>query len=199
MTAWLPELRRAGSAAALLLAVFVSVLAPAPGESSSARADEAEAHRLAPYSARYAIYRNGKLTGRMDLSLERHGERWILSSEGSGTHGLARILAARDIENVEGRVLEGRFRPDRYHRHTRVAGIAPSAAELLLDALVAAVDVVDAVDHGLAPRATRPASTRRGRGAQVGGHHRRAGQLRTPRMIAELPSTRMSAPSRCSS
>jgi hypothetical protein len=123
MTAWLPELRRAGSAAALLLAVFVSVLAPAPGESSSARADEAEAHRLAPYSARYAIYRNGKLTGRMDLSLERHGERWILSSEGSGTHGLARILAARDIENVEGRVLEGRFRPDRYHRHTRVAGM----------------------------------------------------------------------------
>ncbi|MGK2926946.1 MAG: DUF3108 domain-containing protein, partial [Lysobacterales bacterium] len=80
-------------------------------------------YTLAPYSARYAIYRNGKLTGKMEISLERHGERWILRSEGSGTHGLARILAARDIEDVSGHVVDGRFRPDRYQRHTRVAGM----------------------------------------------------------------------------
>jgi hypothetical protein len=46
-----------------------------------------------------------------------------MRSEGSGTHGLARILAARDNEEVSGRLHEGRFRPERYTRHTRVAGI----------------------------------------------------------------------------
>lgn len=121
MTAWRPEVRRSGPAAAVLLAALVSALVPALAGSSSARADEA--YTLGPYSARYAIYRNGKLTGKMEVSLERHGERWIIRSEGSGTHGLARILAARDIEDVDGRMLDGRFRPDRYHRHTRVAGM----------------------------------------------------------------------------
>jgi hypothetical protein len=78
---------------------------------------------LRPYHAHYAIYRNGKLTGKMELTLLRRGERWVLRSEGSGTHGLARILAARDSEEVSGRNLEGRFRPELYTRHTRVAGI----------------------------------------------------------------------------
>lgn len=78
---------------------------------------------LRPYNARYAVYRNGKLTGKAEVALERQGERWIIRSEGSGTHGLARILAARDNEETFGRLLEGRFQPERYTRHTRVAGI----------------------------------------------------------------------------
>jgi hypothetical protein len=78
---------------------------------------------LQPYQARYAIYRNGKLTGKTELTLLRRGERWVIRSAGSGTHGLARILAARDNEEVNGRLQDGRFRPDRYTRHTRVAGI----------------------------------------------------------------------------
>jgi hypothetical protein len=78
---------------------------------------------LRPYQARYAIYRNGKLTGKTELTLLQRGERWVIRSAGSGTHGLARILAARDNEEVSGRLQDGRLRPDRYTRHTRVAGI----------------------------------------------------------------------------
>jgi hypothetical protein len=128
MTAWLPEPLPAHLAAhapanwaavlllPLLPLLLIAAAAPLPAQTEAG-------YTLAPYSARYAIYRNGKLTGKMEVSLERHGERWILSSEGSGTHGLARILAARDIEDVNGRLVDGRFRPDRYHRHTRVAGM----------------------------------------------------------------------------
>ena len=78
---------------------------------------------LRPYTARYAIYRNGKLTGKVEVTLMQQGERWVLRSAGSGTHGLARILAASDNEEVHGRLQEGHFRPIRYLRHTRVAGI----------------------------------------------------------------------------
>ena len=130
MTAWQPEAKSThgptrGPAhapprwAALLAALLPLLLFAAAPPPAQAEAD----YTLAPYSARYAIYRNGKLTGKMEVSLERHGERWIIHSEGSGTHGLARILAARDIEDVDGRLVDGRFRPDRYHRHTRVAGL----------------------------------------------------------------------------
>ena len=80
-------------------------------------------HALRPYQARYAIYRNGKLTGKTELTLLQRGERWVIRSAGSGTHGLARILAARDNEEVSGRLQDGSLRPDRYTRHTRVAGI----------------------------------------------------------------------------
>lgn len=78
-------------------------------------------HEIRPYEARYAVYRNGRLSGRLDVRLRRQGERWVLTSEGAGTHGLARILAARDHEEVAGRLQDGRFRPERYTRHTRMA------------------------------------------------------------------------------
>jgi len=92
-------------------------------ETPTAAADPAAAPVLRPYRARYAVYRNGKLTGKADVALLRQGEHWVIRSEGSGTHGLARILAARDDEEVFGRLFDGRFRPERYTRHTRVAGI----------------------------------------------------------------------------
>ena len=79
---------------------------------------------LHPYSARYSIYRNGKLSGKLDVRLAPEGERWALRSELSGTHGLARILRARDTEYVVGNPdAEGRFVPSEHVRHTRVAGI----------------------------------------------------------------------------
>lgn len=74
-----------------------------------------------PYSARYALYRNGKLSGKLDVTLRREGPGWVLSSEGKGTHGLARILAARDNEKVTGNLQMGHFRPQQYTRHTRMA------------------------------------------------------------------------------
>jgi hypothetical protein len=116
MTAWPPERWRAALAAALLITIGSALVGPLVAQAE-------EGYALEPYAARYAIYRNGKLTGKVEVALERHGERWIIRSEGSGTHGLARILAARDNEDVVGRLVDGRFRPDRYRRHTRVAGI----------------------------------------------------------------------------
>lgn len=76
-----------------------------------------------PYEARYAVYRNGKLAGKVEISLTQQGDQWVMRSEGSGTHGLARILRAKDTENVVGRFENGKFLPLHYSSHTRVAGI----------------------------------------------------------------------------
>ena len=78
---------------------------------------------IQPYSARYSVYRNGTLTGKAEVSLNQQGDNWIIRSEGSGTHGLARVLGARDSEKVIGRIHEGHFIPDQYSRHTRLAGM----------------------------------------------------------------------------
>jgi len=113
--------RRPGAGARAVAALaLLSALLCGPGAAAAAPED---GFRLLPYQARYTIYRNGKLTGKVDVSLEPHGDLWIIRSEGSGTHGLARILAARDDEHVIGHLKDGRFRPDHYRRHTRVAGI----------------------------------------------------------------------------
>lgn len=78
-----------------------------------------------PYAARYSIYRNGALTGKVEVDLEwdDDGGRWIVRSEGSGTHGLARLLGARDSEETRGVLRDDRLLPERYRRHTQVAGI----------------------------------------------------------------------------
>ena len=78
---------------------------------------------IKPYSARYSIYRNGQLTGKVEVRLHQQGENWVIESEVSGTHGLARILDARDNEKVVGRIRDGRFMPDSYSRHTRLTGM----------------------------------------------------------------------------
>ncbi len=78
---------------------------------------------LSAYEARYSIYRNGKLVGKLEIELAERGGQWELNSSGSGTHGLARILRANDREQVTGRITDGRFVPSRHTRHTRVAGI----------------------------------------------------------------------------
>ena len=75
------------------------------------------------YNARYSIFRNGKITGMLEVELQREGDRWEISSHGRGTHGLARILRASDQERVEGRIVDDRYVPDKHNRHSRVAGI----------------------------------------------------------------------------
>ncbi len=75
------------------------------------------------YSARYSLYRNGKLAGKADIKLMQEGDKWIMSTEGSGTHGLARLLRARDREYVEGHMENGRFLPLRFEHEVSVAGI----------------------------------------------------------------------------
>jgi hypothetical protein len=78
---------------------------------------------IGPYKARYSLYRNGKLSGKVDIELTQEGDHFAVRSEGGGTHGLARILAARNTEEVSGRIDGGRLLPEQHVRHTRVAGI----------------------------------------------------------------------------
>lgn len=75
------------------------------------------------YSARYSLYRNGKLAGKAEIQLQQEGERWTMSTEGNGTHGLARVLRAKDREFVSGRMVDGRFQPLRFEHKVSVAGI----------------------------------------------------------------------------
>jgi len=83
----------------------------------------ASASILPPYEANYSVYRNGKLIGMLEITLEIEDGRWRVSSQARGTHGLARILRANDREQVTG-LLEGdSFLPETHTRHTRVAGI----------------------------------------------------------------------------
>ena len=67
-----------------------------------------------PYSARYAVYRNGKLQARSEFLFQKQGENWIIKNESIGTHGMARFLKFRDYEFVEGRLEGDRFKPLRY-------------------------------------------------------------------------------------
>lgn len=112
-----------GSAALVCALAWTPVAAPGTSGGTPAAASPGSASPLRPYEARYAIYRNGRLTGKAEITLRQQADRWVIRSEGSGTHGLARILAARDSEEVHGQLRDGRFRPLRYTRHTRVAGI----------------------------------------------------------------------------
>ena len=73
------------------------------------------------YNAQYAVYRNGKLIGKAEFTFEQTGENWVIRSEGSGTHGLARLLGAQDSEYTIGQLSNGRFLPEQYIHHTRVA------------------------------------------------------------------------------
>ncbi|MEJ8569653.1 DUF3108 domain-containing protein [Elongatibacter sediminis] len=77
------------------------------------------------YEARYAVYRNGKLAGKAEFTVEPTGEagEWTIRSEASGTHGMARLLRARDVEHTIGRIRDGRFWPEQFTHHTTIAGI----------------------------------------------------------------------------
>lgn len=69
---------------------------------------------IEPYSARYAVYRNGKLQARSEFILEQQGENWIIKSESTGTHGMARFMKFRDYEFLEAERVGNRLRPLRY-------------------------------------------------------------------------------------
>lgn len=78
---------------------------------------------IQPYSARYSLYKNGKLMGKTEIMLLREGDKWVIKSESRGTHGLARLLRFRDDERVVGFMRDGRFVPEQYRHVMRVAGM----------------------------------------------------------------------------
>lgn len=79
---------------------------------------------LTPYSARYSLYKNGKLMGKTEIDLVQQSDKWVVTSESRGTHGLARLLKFRDDEQVIGRVDQGRFIPEQYQHDMSVAGMS---------------------------------------------------------------------------
>lgn len=97
--------RRLTASALAMLTVLAWLFAPAAA---------AQEPFFEPYSARYAVYRNGKLQARSEFMLQKQGENWIIKSESIGTHGMARFLNFRDYEFVEGRLVDGLFQPLRY-------------------------------------------------------------------------------------
>lgn len=124
-------------------------------------ADAARAE-LQPYEARYSVYRNGKLSGKLEVRLAQEDGGWALRSELQGTHGLARIVGARDREHVLGQVDDsGRFVPREYARHTRVAGIDDrwlATFDWAKDRVVVVHDGKDRYDLPLDGRALDPLS-----------------------------------------
>jgi hypothetical protein len=78
---------------------------------------------LRPYQLRFAVYRNDKLAGKAEVSVERQGERWVIRTEGSATHGLGRLLGVSERDLAEGLNVDGKFRPEYFSHHSRVAGI----------------------------------------------------------------------------
>lgn len=76
-----------------------------------------------PNQVRYEVYRNGKPAGQAKVSLEVQGSRLVIRSEGGGTHGLGRFLGINETESVEGQLDGGRFFPETFSHHSRVAGI----------------------------------------------------------------------------
>lgn len=91
-----------------LTALALVLLAVYPGQ-------QVEAETIfEPYSARYAVYRNGKLQARSEFLFQQQGDAWIIKSESIGTHGMARFMKFRDFEYVEGQFDGTAFRPLRY-------------------------------------------------------------------------------------
>lgn len=91
----------------LALAVFLLCAAPFQPALASETVNE-------PYSARYAVYRNGKLQARSEFLFQQQDGNWVIKNESIGTHGMARFMKFRDYEYVEGHMVEGQFQPLRY-------------------------------------------------------------------------------------
>lgn len=80
-----------------------------PGSTVLASEDNIE-----PYSARYSVYRNGKLQARSEFILEQQDDNWVMKNESVGTHGMAKFLKFRDYEYVEAERIGPGLRPLRY-------------------------------------------------------------------------------------
>ncbi len=102
----LPRLGRVLLGVALIVAASIALAPPVVAQGAEAG--------LVPYSARYAVYRNGKLQARSEFILEKQNNIWVMKSESIGTHGMARLVKFRDFEYVEGIEIGGRFRPESY-------------------------------------------------------------------------------------
>ena len=82
---------------------------------------------------------------------------------------------------------------------THAANLGADALELLFNALIAAIDVVDAVDHGLAVGHQRGQTSEALARRSVAHARRRHSSGVLPRTMARRPSMRMLAPMRASS
>ena len=94
----------------------------------SAQSSIASEAIIDPYSARYSVYRNGKLQARSEFLFQQQDDNWVIKSESIGTHGMARFMKFRDYEFVEGYWDGPQFRPLRYVHDLKWIGPDQSSA-----------------------------------------------------------------------
>ena len=81
----------------------------------------ADDSRLAPFEARYELFRNGKPIGETSISFAILDDHWTLKSDTRGTHGLARFLGAEEHSRSEGDWHAGKPRPLTFREEVNVA------------------------------------------------------------------------------
>lgn len=74
------------------------------------------------FRADYQVLVDGKPRLETTIEMTRQGDFWVLSSEGRGTKGLARMLGVRSAESARIEHVGDTFRPVEFSHHSRVAG-----------------------------------------------------------------------------
>jgi len=77
--------------------------------------------RLAPFEARYDLFRNGKHIGETRIRFAMQDDHWTLNSDTRGTHGLARFLGAEEHSSSKGDWQAGQPRPLNFREEIKVA------------------------------------------------------------------------------
>ncbi len=75
-----------------------------------------------PFEAVYQVYIDGKPRMESKISLVRQGDQWLMSNDGKGTRGLARMLKAKSSERSRGTFKGDVFQPLEYSQQSKIMG-----------------------------------------------------------------------------
>lgn len=75
-----------------------------------------------PFEAVYQVYIDGKPRMESRIRLIKKGEHWLLSSDGKGTKGLAKMLGASSHERSLGTMINDWFHPFQYSQSSKILG-----------------------------------------------------------------------------
>ncbi|NND44773.1 MAG: DUF3108 domain-containing protein [Xanthomonadales bacterium] len=75
-----------------------------------------------PFDAVYEVRVDGKPRLETRIRLFNQDDRWVLESATEGTGGLARFLKVASAEHSSGSWVDGRYRPQAFSHHSKVAG-----------------------------------------------------------------------------
>ncbi len=87
--------------AVLLTALFLALIPVAAAEERAPAVGYCPAQQLAPFSARYDVYRNGRLLGRSEATLKKSGAQWTYRVSTEANRGLAGFLGGKITERSQ--------------------------------------------------------------------------------------------------